>query len=76
MLLKKFILRCIKFRKERQSPAHKIEVNKYSNEYLLKQHKLCTEVYASLNLLRRLLQSHPKVKEYSVKYPNTQYIEI
>lgn len=65
-----------KVRKERQSPAHKIEANKYSNEYLLKQHKLCMEVYTSLNLLRRLLQSHPKVKGYSVKFINTEYIEI
>jgi hypothetical protein len=65
-----------KVRRERQPAAHRIEANKYSNEYLLKQHKLCTEVYTSLNLLRRLLQSHPKVKDYSVKYPNTQYIEI
>ena len=65
-----------KARKERQAPAHKIEENKYSNEYLLKQHQICSEVYASLNLLRRLLQSHPKVKDHSIKYPNTQYIEI
>lgn len=65
-----------KVRKERQAPAHKIEDNKYSNEYLLKQHQVCSEVYTSLNLLRRLLQSHPKVKDYSIKYPNTQYIEI
>lgn len=63
-------------RDERQAPAHKIEANKYDNEFLLKQHHICAEVYASLNLLRRLIQTHPEVHQFSIKYPNTQYIEF
>lgn len=65
-----------KVRRDRQPAAHKVEENKYSNSYLLKQHQLCTEVYNSLNLLRRLIQTHPKVINYAIKYPNTQYIEL
>jgi hypothetical protein len=63
-------------RKERQAPAHKIEGNKYSNDYLIEQHNICREVYYGLNLLRRLLQTHPKTKDFSIKYPDTKFIEI
>lgn len=63
-------------RKERQDPAHKIQSNLYSNDYLSKQHELCKSIYNSLYLFRRLLQSHPELKEFTLKYPNTQYIEI
>ena len=63
-------------RKERQPAAHKVEANKYSNSFLLTQHQLCSKVYNSLNLLRRLIQTHPKVKNYVIMYPNTQYIEL
>lgn len=65
-----------KVRKERQAPAHKIEEDIYSNDFLVRQHQICCEVYTSLNLLRQLLQSHPKVKGHSIKYPNTQHLEI
>lgn len=65
-----------KVRRERQPAAHQVEANKYSNSYLITQHQLCTKVYNSLNLLRRLIQSHPKVINYAIKYPNTQYIEL
>ena len=65
-----------KVRRERQPAAHRIATDKYSNTYLLKQHQLCSEVYDSLNILRRLINSLPEVKNYTVKYPNTQYIEI
>ena len=65
-----------KVRRERQPAAHKVETNEYSNEYLLKQHQLCSEVYVSLNLLRRLIQTHPKVISYTIRYPNTQYIDL
>jgi hypothetical protein len=61
---------------DRQKPAHSIQDNKYSNEYLSKQYDLTNGVYASLNLLRRLLQSHPKVSDLDIKYPNTKYITI
>lgn len=63
-------------RNERQGPAHKIEKNKYSNEYLVKQHCISKDIYYSLNLLRRLLQTHPKIKGYSIKFFDTRFIEI
>lgn len=63
-------------RRERQAPAHKIEHDRYSYDFLQKQHQMCCDIYKSLNRLRLLFESHPKVKGYSVKYPNTQYLEI
>ena len=67
-------LKCL--RKERQDPAHKIQRNKYSNGYLLRQHSLCTSIYNSLNLLRRLIQTHPKLRKFEISYPQIKYIEI
>ena len=54
-------------RKERQVPAHKIQLDDYANEYLSKQHSLCKSIYRSLHLLRCLLQTvttqHPQQHE-------------
>lgn len=63
-------------RKERQTPAHKIQSNDYANEYLSKQHSLCKSTYRSLHLLRCLLQTHPKLKNIKIKYVSTDYIEL
>lgn len=63
-------------RKERQTPAHKIQSNDYANEYLSKQHSLCKSIYRSLHLLRCLLQTHPKLRNIKIKYANTCYIEL
>ena len=63
-------------RKERQAPAHKIQLDEYANEYLSKQHSLCKSIYRSLHLLRCLLQTHPKLRNIKIKYANTCYIEL
>lgn len=61
-----------KVRKLRQNPAHKIELNSYNIEYLNQQQELITIVFNSLNLLRKLIQTNPKVKCVDIKYPNTE----
>lgn len=63
-------------RKERQAPAHKIQLDDYANEYLSKQHSLCKSIYRSLHLLRCLLQTHPKLKNTKIRYSKTDYIEL
>ena len=65
-----------KLREERQQPAHKISSNYYDKEFLNRQHTITTQVYHSLNTLRRLLQSHPKNKNICIPYKETQYIEL
>ena len=65
-----------KLREERQKPAHKISSNYYDKEFLNRQHTITTQVYHSLNTLRRLLQSHPKNKNICIPYNETQYIEL
>lgn len=58
-------------RKLRQTPAHKIQSNEYSHEYLIKQNKLCNDVYWALNSFRLLLLSHPLARGHKIQYPNT-----
>lgn len=65
-----------KIRNLRQEPAHGIYANNFSVDYLKKQHELTKGVYDSLHSLRLLLSSHPKLKGFKVKYPNTSYIEL
>lgn len=59
-------------RKLRQNPAHKIEENSYDIDFLKQQHELTVKVFNSINMLRRLFQTHPKVKDMEVKYANTE----
>ena len=65
-----------KVRKERQSPAHKIQSNSYIPELLDEQHKMCISVYDSLNSLRILLSSHPLANEVNLPHKSTQYLEV
>ena len=60
----------------RQTPAHKIYDNVYTYDFLSKQHELCKSIYNSLHLLRCLLQTHHKVEDFVLKYPNTKYYEV
>lgn len=59
-------------RKQRQNPAHKIEVNFYYLEFMNQQHELTVQVFNSLNLLRKLLQTHPKGRGLEIKFNNTE----
>ena len=63
-------------RHERQRPAHVIEENEYSTDYLQVQNKFSNSIYGSLNLFRGLLQTHPKAKEIKIPYDNTQYYVV
>lgn len=66
-----------KLRNIRQAPAHKIELNDYNKDYFNQQHNLSVEVYNSLNLLRKLINTHPNSKGCTIKYPNAEkYIII
>ncbi|CAM1361659.1 AAA family ATPase containing protein [Tenacibaculum sediminilitoris] len=55
-----------KVRKERQSPAHKINNNIYDKKFNKKQTDLLKELYKSLKLLRMILQQHPESKEIEI----------
>ena len=59
-------------RKLRQSPAHKIKENSYDIHFLNQQHEFTVKVFISVNMLRRLFQTHPKAKDIEVKYANAE----
>ena len=61
-----------KVRRLRQNPAHKIEDNSYGIHFLNQQHELTESVFNSINMLRRLFQTHPKAKGIDVKYANPE----
>ena len=61
-----------KVRRLRQNPAHKIEDNSYGIHFLNQQHELTESVFNSINMLRRLFQTHPKAKGIEVKYANPE----
>lgn len=63
-------------RHERQCPAHAIEGNEYSTEYLQMQNKFSNSIYGSLNLFKGLLQTHPKAKEIKIPHDKTQYYVV
>ncbi len=66
-----------KLRKLRQSPAHKIENNKYDIGYFNKQHSLTVEIFESLCLLRKFIHSLPNAQQCEIKYKQTEnYIVI
>lgn len=61
-----------KVRKLRQNPAHKIEDNSYGIHFLNQQHELTVIVFNSINMLRRLFQTHPNAKGIEIKYANAE----
>ena len=56
----------------RQAPAHKIEEDSYDIMYFNKQHDITVQVFNSLNLLRKLMQTHPKVENLGIRYKQTE----
>ena len=59
-------------RKERQKPAHEIFEDEYDLNYFDEQNKLANNVFNALNLLRRLIQTHPKASDIELPYKNTE----
>lgn len=55
-----------KVRKIRQLPAHKISENDHDNDYFRQQVEILTDVFHSLNAIRKILESHPKVKAFEL----------
>lgn len=50
----------------RQGPAHKVEADKFSQDYDAQQHDIVRGVYASLMHLRRTLAKHPKAPKIEI----------
>lgn len=55
-----------KIRRERQTPAHKINENVYSKDYSVKQKDLIKEAYYSMQSLRLIFQAHKKSKSVNI----------
>jgi len=55
-----------KVRKERQSPAHKINNNLYDKTFNKKQIDFLKELYKSLKLLRMILHQHPESNDIEI----------
>lgn len=53
-------------RKERQSPAHKINENFYDTSLIEQQKQTMTDVYNSMRQLRNIFSLHPKAKGYKI----------
>lgn len=56
-------------RKQRQSPAHSVKVNKYDQSLIEKQRALMQEVCESLMILRYALSSHPACEKHDFEIP-------
>jgi len=55
-----------KIRKMRMYPAHKVEEDKFEQDYFKEQRKLMIEAYSAVRILRLILANHPKTKSYPV----------
>jgi hypothetical protein len=56
-------------RKQRQSPAHSVNVNKYDQSLIEKQRDLMQEVCEALMILRHALRNHPACKDHDFEIP-------
>jgi hypothetical protein len=56
----------LKIRKMRNKPAHKVDDDRFEQEYLKKQRKLMIEAYSAIRTLRLILANHHKTKTYVV----------
>jgi hypothetical protein len=50
----------------RQSPAHRIERDRFDQEYLKTQREVAEKVYGAVRTLRLLVQNHPSAASYAV----------
>lgn len=53
-------------RRERQSPAHRINDNIYDRKLIEKQKELMKESYLTMKTLRQIFQRHPKAKNVKI----------
>ncbi len=53
-------------RKERQSPAHKINSNVYDKALFEKQREIISKCYRAMHNLRFIFQDHPKAKDVKI----------
>lgn len=58
-----------KIRKKRQKPAHAIDENIFDQCYLKEQRELIIGAYSAINILRLLLENHPKVEAANIEVP-------
>ncbi|MFV0150868.1 hypothetical protein OBJ95_09550 [Empedobacter falsenii] len=55
-----------KIRNERQTPAHKININNYDENLITKQKELISETYNSMRQLRYIFSLHHKARKYEI----------
>jgi len=56
----------LKIRRMRMKPAHKVDEDKFEQEYFKKQRELMIEAYSAIRTLRLIFANHPKTKSYKV----------
>jgi hypothetical protein len=62
----KMIQTFLKIRRIRMKPAHKVDEDKFEQEYFKKQRELMIEAYSAIRTLRLIFANHPKTKSYKV----------
>lgn len=53
-------------RKMRMKPAHKVDENRFEQEYFKKQRRLMIKAYSAVRTLRLILANHPRTKTYNL----------
>jgi len=56
----------VKIRKMRMKPAHKVDENRFEQEYFKKQRRLMIEAYCAVRTLRLIFANHPRTKTCDV----------
>ena len=62
----KMMLTFRKIRRMRMKPAHKVDEDKFEQEYFKKQREVMIEAYSSIRTLRLIFANHPKTKSYKI----------
>jgi hypothetical protein len=55
-----------KIRKERQSPAHRINENQYDRQLIEKQKIIMDDIYSVFRNLRNIFHQHPKARDFEI----------
>ncbi|MEL1252171.1 hypothetical protein AAEO57_00175 [Flavobacterium sp. DGU38] len=55
-----------KIRRERQTPAHRINENEYDSKYIERQKEVMKEAYSVFRNLRFVFQQHPSALDYGI----------
>ena len=62
--------------KRSQGEAHRLLKLEYSKEYYTEQFDISGKVFNALNVLRRIIQTHPRAKGVAIPHDSNYYIEI